>query len=152
MDKKTKKKFQNIKPDGQAYSDLVSEFDRKEMADYSFKSNAQAMGKNAKKLRKNKIIKTILSIIGAILVLYLGYFIVALIKGINSRPQSPTSEYVITTKEEKTTVPSTEQTTIPISKQTTTAEKADRAQEGATQKATEPTTRQTTTATEDSKL
>ncbi|MBR2589598.1 MAG: hypothetical protein IKE65_01595 [Clostridia bacterium] len=150
MKKSQKKKFQNIKPDGQAYTELVSEFERKEMADYSFKSNAQAMGKNAKKLRKNKIIRAVLSIIGAILVLYLGYFIVALIKGVNSRPQTSPSEYVVVTQEQ-TTVPSTQQTTVPVSKETTTAEKVSRAQEKTTQKASETTTQQTTT-TKDSGL
>lgn len=115
MKKSTKKKYQNIKPDGQAYSDLVSEYEREEMWDYSFKNNAQAMGKNAKKIRRLKIVRIVLSVIGAILVVYLGYFIIALIKGVNSRPQTTTAEYVIISEQESTTVPSTdESTSVPV--------------------------------------
>ena len=108
-----------MKPDGQAYAELVSEYEKDEMPDYSFKSNAQAMGKNAKKLKRIKIVRIILSLIGAILVLYLGYFIIALIKGVNSRTQVTTTAYVEMTQDERTTVPST---TAPedVSRQPTT--------------------------------
>ncbi len=112
MKKSVKKKYSDIKPDGQEYAALVSEFEKGEMSDYSFKSNAQAMGKNAKKLRRNKIIKTVLSIIGAILVLYFGYFIIALIKGVNART-GPTEVYIETTVEATTVPASRPATTVP---------------------------------------
>ena len=119
MKEKQKKKYQYLKPDGQAYAELVSEYEKDEMPDYSFKSNAQAMGKNAKKLKRIKIVRIVLSLIGAILVLYLGYFIIALIKGVNSRTQVTTTAYVEMTQDERTTVPST---TAPeyVSRQPTT--------------------------------
>ncbi|MBE6818030.1 MAG: hypothetical protein E7517_02570 [Ruminococcaceae bacterium] len=119
MKEKQKKKYQYLKPDGQAYAELVSEYERDEMPDYSFKSSAQAMGKNAKKLKRIKIVRIVLSVIGAILVLYLGYFIIALIKGVNSRTQVTTTAYVEMTQDERTTVP---ETTAPedVSRQQTT--------------------------------
>ena len=131
MKKSTKKKFQNIKTDGQAYADLVTDYEREEMADYSFKNGSQAMGKNEKKIQRKKIIRIILSIIGAILVLYFGYFIIALIKGINSRPQTTTAEYIIISEDESTTVPVTDesvattvaQTSPPPAKEKTEDEK-----------------------------
>lgn len=108
MKKSVKKKYDNLKADGSAYAELASEYERGEMADYSFKNRSQAMGKNAKKIRTRKIIRIVLSVIGAVLVLYIGYFIIALIKGINSRPQTTTAEYVLDiTEQEDTTLPST---------------------------------------------
>ena len=124
MKQNKKKKYQNIKPDGQAYAELVSEYEKEEMPDYSFKSHAQAMGKNAKKLQRIKAVRIILSIIGAILVLYLGYFIIALIKGVNSRTQVTTTAYVEMTQDERTTVPETtapEQTTRPTTREDTSS-------------------------------
>ena len=124
MKNSDKKKYQTPKPDGQAYADLVSEYEREEMWDYSFKSNAQAMGKNAKKLKRMKIIRTVLAVIGAVMVIYLGYFIIALIKGINAREQTTTQEYIIISEDESTTVPSTqEESTVPSTTQSTTAAK-----------------------------
>lgn len=121
--KNSKEKYDNLKADGQAYEELVSEYEREEMPDYSFKSSAQAMGRNAKKLRRIKLLRTVLSVIGAVLVLYFGYFVVALIKGVNSREQSTTAQHVEISTTESTTVPLTEneneQTTLA---QTTQAE------------------------------
>ncbi len=123
MKKKVKQKYQSIKPDGRSYTELVSEYEREEMPDYSFKSKTQAMGKNAKKLRTGRIIKTVLSVIGAIAVVYTGYFIVALIKGVNARPQTSTTQYVVVTGQESTTVPAELESTTSL---TTTTEKADK--------------------------
>lgn len=111
MKKNSKQKYDRLKPDGKAYEELVSDYEQEQMSDYSFKSNSQAMGKNAKKLRRIKIIRAVLSVIGAIIVIYLGYFIVAVIKGVNSRPESTTAQYVEIIEEESTTVPASEETT-----------------------------------------
>lgn len=101
-----------MKPDEHAYEELVSDYERSEMPDYSFKSNSQAMGKNAKKLKRNKIIKIILYVLGAIVVLYFGYFAVEVTKQVNSRAQTTTQEYVvIDSTDESTTVPSTDENT-----------------------------------------
>ena len=113
MKKNNKQKYDRLKPDGKAYEELVSNYEQAEMPDYSFKNNSQAMGKNAKKLRRIKIIRTVLSVIGAIIIIYLGYFIVAVIKGVNSRPQTTTAQYVEIIEEESTTVPVSEETTQP---------------------------------------
>ncbi|MBQ3432384.1 MAG: hypothetical protein IJG23_06315 [Clostridia bacterium] len=130
MKKSTKKKYQNIKTDGQAYAELVSDYEREEMSDYSFKSGSQAMGKNEKKIRRLKIVRIVLSIIGAIFVLYLGYFIIALVKGVNSRETNTTEAYVIISEEESTTVPVSDesetsatvpQTTLPTETEADTA-------------------------------
>lgn len=148
MKKSTKKKYQNIKPDGQSYNDLVSEYEREEMWDYSFKSNAQAMGKNAKKIRRLKIVRIVLSVIGAILVVYLGYFIIALIKGVNSRPQTTTAEYVIISEQESTTVPATdESTSVPV-----TANPKTGSEKTVTEENTEASTQPGTVPAEDSGL
>ncbi|MBQ6380802.1 MAG: hypothetical protein IJJ41_04265 [Clostridia bacterium] len=121
MKKQVKKKYQNIKPDGQAYEELVSAYEREEMWDYSFKSRSQAIGKNAKKLMRMRALKIVLSILGAVLVLYFGYFIVEVIKGVNSRSQQATQEYVTLTEDARTTVPSTDQsTTVPSTRESTT--------------------------------
>lgn len=118
MKKHTKKKYESIKPDGSAYAELASEYERDEMPDYSFKSNSQAMGKNAKKLKRIKIVRAVLSVIGAILVLYLGYFIIAVIKGVNSREYTTTAPYIEITEQEETTVPVTEEPlTVPSTSQ-----------------------------------
>ena len=107
-----KKKYKKMKPDEHAYEELVSDYERSEMPDYSFKSNSQAMGKNAKKLKRNKIIKIVLYVLGAIVVLYFGYFVVEVTKQVNSRPQTTTQEYVvIDSSEQSTTVPSTDEST-----------------------------------------
>ena len=111
MKKNSKQKYDRLKPDGKAYEELVSNFEQDQMSDYSFKKNSQAMGKNAKKLRRIKIIRTVLSVIGAIIIIYLGYFIVAVIKGVNSRAQTTTAQYVEIIEEESTTVPATEEQT-----------------------------------------
>lgn len=114
--KDSKKKYDELKRDGRAYEELVSDYEKSEMSDYSFKSASQAMGKNAKKLRRIKILRIALSILGAVLVLYFGYFIIAVVKGVNSREQSTTAQYVETTTQESTTVPTTEEdTTVPQS-------------------------------------
>lgn len=103
--KNSKKKYDNLKPDGAAYDELVSEYEREEMPDYSFKNRSQAMGSNARKLRRMKILKNVLCVIGAVLVLYCGYFIIALIKDLNSREQVTTAQYVEIIEQESTTVP-----------------------------------------------
>ena len=118
MKKRNKKKYDNLKPDGKAYEELISDYEQAEMPDYSFKNNAQAMGKNAKKLRNRSILRIVLAVIGAIVVLYFGYFVVEVIKQVNSRPNSSTAqemenagEYMYPSAESESTVPSTESST-----------------------------------------
>ena len=118
-----KKKYKKMKPDEHAYEELVSDYERSEMPDYSFKSSSQAMGKNAKKLKRNKIIKIVLYILGAIVVLYFGYFVVEVTKQVNSRPQTTTQEYVVVeSTDSSTTVPSTQEGAT--QQQSTQAEKS----------------------------
>ena len=118
-----KKKYKKMKPDEHAYEELVSDYERDEMPDYSFKSNSQAMGKNAKKLRRNKILRAVIYVLGAIIVLYFGYFIVEVAKQVNSRPQTTTEEYVVIDSSDlSTTVPSTEEGGLTESTEQTTAD------------------------------
>ena len=111
MKKSTKKKYETIKPDGSGYTELVSEYEREQMHDYSFKSAAKAMGKNAKRLKRMQMLRAVIAVLGAVIVLYFGYFIIAVIKGVNSRPQTTTAQYVEIVEQESTTVPTTEEDT-----------------------------------------
>ena len=109
--KNSKKKYDNLKPDGAAYDELVSEYERDEMPDYSFKNRSQAMGANARKLRRMRF-----------------YFIIAVIKGVNSREQVTTAQYVEIIEPESTTVPEgyEESQSLPaVTEQTTTEETSD---------------------------
>jgi len=109
MKKNSKEKYDKLKPDGKAYEELVSEYEREQMPDYSFKNRSQAMGKNAKKLKRIQVLRVVLSLFGAVLVIYLGYFIIAVIKGVNSREQTTTAQHVEVYEPESTTVPQTTQ-------------------------------------------
>lgn len=104
-----KKKYKVMKKDDSSYEDLTTDYERKEMPDYSFKSKSDAMGKNSRKLQRNKIIRAVLCVIGAILVLYLGYFIIEVTKQVNNRAKGTTAAYTLSPEETQgsTTFPDT---------------------------------------------
>lgn len=102
-----KKKYKVMKKDEHVYEDMISEFDRQQLSDYDFKTKSQALGKNYRKLRRNRIISIILTVIAAVIVVYIGYFIIEVIKNLNTRDVSqtstqPTTSQVYTTYPENT--------------------------------------------------
>lgn len=99
-----KKKYEVMKPRDDAYEELSNEYERENMPDYAFKSKSQAMGKNAKKVKRNKTIRTVAAVVGAILLVNIGYFVTEVVKGVNSRRDSDTTT-AITTQKEQTTFP-----------------------------------------------
>lgn len=104
MRNKMKKKYKVMKKDDSSYQDLSTDYERNEMPDYSFKSKSQAMGNNAKKLHRYKIIRNVLCVIGAVLVVYIGYFIIEVTKQVNSRSKTDVTS-ALTTVAESTTFP-----------------------------------------------
>lgn len=79
-----KKKKYVMKKDESYYEDLSDEYSRRQMSDYSFKKRVDVEGKNITRLRRNKIIKAVLCVIGALFIMSVGYFIVATVRNVNS--------------------------------------------------------------------
>ncbi len=102
-----KKKYKEMKKDEHVYEDMISEFDRQQLSDYDFKTKGQALGKNYRKLKRDRIISIILTVIVSVIVVYIGYFIIEVIKNLNSRDMSradtqSTTSQVYTTYPENT--------------------------------------------------
>lgn len=86
---KNKKKKYVMKKDSGYYQNLSGEFEKQQMSDYSFKKRSDIEGKNTARMRRNEILKIILSVIGAFVIISIGYFIVATVRNVNSyHPQS----------------------------------------------------------------
>lgn len=125
----SKKKYV-MKEDASYYEELSTEYDRQQMADYSFKKRTDIEGRNVARLRRNRVIKVIFSVIGAFVIMSIGYFSVAVVR--NSNEYHPVST-TTTTTQPQTTYPETQEETTQAQAEETTGQVTEQELSEATQ-------------------